>query len=130
MSSCPAPVPLSEVITQRARKSAEIAKYPKAKLPAALQDFSRVCANMILATFPERSQHAVCVSAARATGASPDTFERILSGATKHPDARLIFTVLAIHQTRTGNAMPLGGGFEISITQTGGAESCLLRLDD
>jgi hypothetical protein len=120
MSSCPAPVPLSEAIIEKPRKSAEIAKFPKAKLPAALQDFSRVCAQMILATFPARSQHAVCVSAAHATGASPDTFERILSGATKHPDARLMFTVLAIHQMRTGTAMPLGGGFEIRITQTGG----------
>ena len=102
------------------RKSAEIARFPRARLPDAVEDFGRICARMIWAAFPGPSQNAVCIAAAQATGASPDTFERILAGKTKHPDPRLMFVVLAIYQTRTGKALPIGGGFEIRITQTGG----------
>ena len=48
-----------------------------------------------------------------------DTFERILGCKTKHIDMKLMFIVLAMHQAKTGNAFPIGGGFEIAITQAG-----------
>lgn len=110
----------TQVSAPAPRTDAEIARFPRARLPDAVEDFGRVCARMIWAAFPGRSQNAVCEAAAQATGASPDTFERILSGKTRHPDPRLMFVVLAIYQTRTGKALPIGGGFEIRITQTGG----------
>jgi hypothetical protein len=122
MAACLSPsMPLTKVNAEALRTSAEIATFPRARLPEAVEDFGRVCARMIWATFPGRSQNAVCEAAAMATGASPDTFDRILSGKTRHPDPRLMFVVLAIYQTRTGQALSIGGGFEIRITQTGGA---------
>lgn len=120
LASLPSSTSLTKVNAAPARNSAEIARFPKARLPALVEDFGRVCARMIWAAFPGPSQHAVCLAAAQATGASPDTFDRILSGKTKHPDPRLMFVVLAIYQTRTGQALPIGGGFEIRITQAGG----------
>lgn len=84
-----------------------------------VEDFGAACARLIGMTFPGPSRNAVCEAAARATGASPDTFERILGGITKHPDPRLMFAVLAIYQSKTGKPFPIGGGFEIRITQSG-----------
>lgn len=38
---------------------------------------------------------------------------------TNHPDPRPMFLCLGIYQPKTGKALPIGGGFEIRITQTG-----------
>ena len=99
------------------RKAAEIVRFPKAKLPPQVDDLNRSCARLIWATFPGRSQAAVCEEAAQWLGVSPDTIDRILSLRTKHPDLRVMCACLAIYQTRTGQAWPIGGGFEIRITQ-------------
>lgn len=106
-----------KVNADAARKAAEIVRFPKAKLPPNVDDFCRSCARLIWATFPGRSQNAVCEEAAQWLGVSPDTIDRILSLRTKHPDPRVMFACLAIYQTRTGQAWPIGGGFEIRITQ-------------
>ena len=117
------PVSTLETVKQNpSRTVAAIATFPKAKLPAAVEDFSRSCAKLIWATFPGRSQNAVCEAASHALGVSPDTIERVLGGRTKHPDPRVMFACLAIYQSKTGRAWPIGGGFEIRITQTGGKE--------
>jgi hypothetical protein len=84
-----------------------------------VDDFGRACARLVEMTFGGPSRNAVCEAAARATGASVDTFERILAGRTKHPDPRLMFAVLALYQAKTGHAFPIGAGFEIRITQCG-----------
>jgi hypothetical protein len=110
--------PLTIVNAEPCRTSAVIAAFPKAKLPEMVEDFGRSCAKMIDATFPARSRNATCDAAAMALGVSPDTIERILSGATKHPDPRVMFLCLGLYQTKTGKAWPIGGGFEIRITQT------------
>ena len=99
------------------RKSAVIASFPKAKLPDAVEDFGKACARLIWMTFPARSQNAVCEEAAWWLQTSPDTIDRILGQRTKHPDPRIMFMCLAIYQSRTGNAFPIGGGYEIRITQ-------------
>ena len=111
-----------KVATPAPRKSAEIATFPKAKLPGSVDDFSRSCARLLWATFPGRSQNAVCEEAARWLGVSPDTVDRILGQRTKHPDPRIMFLCLGIYQTKTGKAWPIGGGYEIRITQTGAGE--------
>jgi len=111
--------PLTKINVDIPRKSAEIATFPKAKLPAAVEDFGRSCAKLIWATFPGRSQNAVCEEAAQWLCVSPDTIDRILGNRTKHPDPRIMFLCLAIYQSKTGKAWPIGGGFEIRITQTG-----------
>lgn len=99
------------------RKSADIVSFHATIVPALVDDFARSCAKLIWATFPARSQNAVCIAAAHATGASPDTFERILSGSTKRIDASLILALLALHQARTGKPFTTNGGFEIRISQ-------------
>ena len=99
------------------RKSAAIARFPKAKLPDSVDDFGKACARLIEMTFPGRSQNAICEKAAQALQTSPDTIDRILGKRTKHPDPRIMFLCLAIYQSRTGNAFPIGGGYEIRITQ-------------
>jgi hypothetical protein len=115
-----APVASAETVTaKRPRTVASIATFPKAKLPAAVEDFGRSCAKLLWATFPARSQNAVCEAASLSLGVSPDTIARILNGDTKHPDPRVMFACLAIYQSKTGKAWPIGGGFEIRITQTG-----------
>jgi len=111
--------PFTKINAAPPRKSAEIATFPKAKLPAAVEDFGRSCAKLIWATFPGRSQNAVCEEAAQWLCVSPDTIDRILGNRTKHPDPRIMFLCLAIYQSKTGKAWPIGGGFEIRITQTG-----------
>ena len=113
---------LTKVNASPLRTSAEIATFPKKKLPDTVEDFGKACARLIEATFGGASRNAICEAAAAHTGASPDTFERILGGRTKHPDTRLMFIVLAIYQSKTDKAFPIGGGFEIRITQTGAAE--------
>lgn len=107
--------------TGPARKSAEIARFPKARLPVTVEDFGAACSRLVRLTFPGPSQHAMACDAARHLGCSPDTIERILSRSTAHPDLRLMFACLAIYQSRTGNGFPIGGGFEVRITQGGGA---------
>ena len=111
----------SKVNSEPHRTSAGIATFPKAKLPPQVDDFGRSCARLIDATFSARSRNATCEAASAALGVSADTIERILSGVTKHPDPRLMFLCLGIYQTKTGKAWPIGGGFEIRITQTGAA---------
>lgn len=98
---------------------AEIARFPKVKLPDQIEDFGKACARLTWATFECASQNAKCEDAARWLGVSPDTIDRILSNKTKHPDPRLMFAVLAIYQSKTGRAWEIGGGFTIRITQGG-----------
>lgn len=100
--------------------SAAIARFPRERLPPQVEDFGRACARLIRATFPGRSQYATCLAAAKATGVGPDTIDRILGGHTKHPAPRLVFVILAIYQSRTGQDFPIGGGFALRITQAGG----------
>ena len=64
-----------------------------------------------IATFPKAKLHG-----------SVDDFSRILGQRTKHPDPRIMFLCLGIYQTKTGKAWPIGGGYEIRITQTGAGE--------
>lgn len=106
------------------RKSAQksgagIATFPRARLPAQIEDFGIACAKLIQMTFPGPSRHAVCLQAAAHLGCCPDTIERILSGATRQIDPRVMFLCLGIYQTRTGRAFPIGGGYEVRITQVG-----------
>lgn len=103
-------------------RSAEIHTFTRAKLPAQVDDFGRACAKMIWATFPGRSQWDVCLQAAMHLGTSPDTVERILQGKTKHPDPRLMFAVLPIYQAKHKRGFDIGGGLEIRIVVTGGAQ--------
>lgn len=96
------------------RNTAEIVKLPRPQLPP-VADYAARCAALIRETFPARSQHQMCIEASRMTGASPDTFDRILSGLTKSPDARLMLTVMAI-RAATGKAdFPLGNGLAVRI---------------
>jgi hypothetical protein len=111
--------PENKVTSEQFRKAAEIVPLGKTRLPALVEPFDVSCAKLIAATFPGRSQNAVCEAAAMALGVSPDTIDRILGKRTKHPDPRLMFLCLGIYQTKTGKAWPIGGGFEIRITQTG-----------
>lgn len=104
------------------RTSAEIARFPKARLPDQIEDFGKCCSRLISGTFPAPSQHQVCQLAARALGVSVDTIDRILSGRVAKCDGRLLFLCLGLYQHRTGTAFPVGGGFEIRITQAGGQE--------
>ena len=119
LSACQSPSLPDEGSAHTPRRSAEIARFTRAKLPSVVEDFGKACARLVSITFPGPSRNAICEAASQATGASPDTFERIIGGVTKHPDPRLMFAVLAIYQSKTGKAFPIGGGFEIRITQTG-----------
>lgn len=112
-------VALTEVNTQPVRKVAEIACFPKAKLPDAVDDFGKACAAMIWAAFPGRSQWDVAQQAAMHVGTSPDTIDRILAGKTKHPDPRLMFAILAVFQSKNGTGFSIGAGLEVRIVVTG-----------
>lgn len=113
---------LTKINAEPVRNSAEIAVFPKPKLPAQVDDFGRACAKLIWATFPGRSQWDVCLQAAMHLGTSPDTIERILAGKTKHPDPRLMFAVLPIYQAKFGRGFEIGGGLEVRIVVTGGKQ--------
>lgn len=89
------------------RNTAEIVTLAKAKLPV-VPDYAKRCAALIRETFPAPSQHQMCIAAARMTGASPDTFDRIL-------------TVLAIRVATGKGDFPLGNGFSVRII-LGGSE--------
>ena len=102
------------------RNTAEIVTLAKAKLPA-VSDYAKRCAALIRETFPAPSQHQMCIAAARMTGASPDTFDRILAGLTKSPDAKLMLTVLAIRAATGKGDFPLGNGFSVRIILGGSA---------
>lgn len=99
------------------RNAAEIVTLPKAKLPP-VADCARRCAALIRETFPAPSQYQMCLAAARMTGASPDTFDRILSGSTKSPDAKLMLTVMAIRASRDPRPFDLGNGFAVRIVRS------------
>ena len=118
------PEPMPPVLGKSAENfeaatTGQIAVFPKAKLPAQIDDFARASAKLIWETFPGRSQNAVCQLASQHLGVSPDTIDRILSGVTRHIDPRVMFLCLGIYQTRTGRAFPIGGGYEVRITQVG-----------
>jgi len=86
-------------------KTAVIYSFPRVPFPK-VEDFARECAALIWATLRAPSQRAVCQRAAQETGAaSPDTFDRILSGETKRPDFYLMRCVMAIAASR-GVAIP------------------------
>lgn len=95
--------------------TAEIVAHPRRKLPP-VADYAKRCAALIRETFPAPSQHQTCLAAARMTGACPDTFNRILSGITKSPDARLMLCVMAIRAARDPRPFDLGNGFAVRIT--------------
>lgn len=95
--------------------TAEIVTHPRRKLPP-VADYAKRCAALIRETFPAPSQHQTCLAAARMTGASPDTFDRILSGITKSPDARLMLVVMAIRAARDPRPFNLGNGFAVRVT--------------
>lgn len=99
-------------------KSGQIVRLPKAMLPIPVDDFGASCRKLIEATFSGPSRWDMCETAARHLGCDPKTILRIVTGDTKHPDPRLMFLCLGIYQTKTGKAWPIGGGFEIRITQT------------
>ena len=95
--SCPLPATFN---ADTSRKSAEIAAFPKSKLPP-VSDYARACAALIWNTFPAPSQHGVCARAARETGiAAADTFDRIVSGKTAHIDGYLMRCVMVIAAAR------------------------------
>lgn len=103
-SLSPPSLPLKHA-TSGIRKTAEILPFGREKLPP-LPDYARACAALIWATFHANSLNAVCDRAARETGAGcPDTFARILSGATKKPDGYLMQCVKIIAVSR-GVAIP------------------------
>ena len=110
---------LTKVNAEPLPKSGQIAALPKAKLPELVDDFGQSCRRLIAATFSGPSRWDMCETAARHLGCDPKTILRIVTGDTKHPDPRLMFLCLGIYQTKTGKAWPIGGGFEIRITQTG-----------
>lgn len=119
-SAYPAP-PLAspeKVNTESSRTSAEIISYPKRKLPS-VADYAGLCAGLIRETFPAPSQHQTCINAAHMTGASPDTIDRILSGPTKSPDAKLMLAVMAIRAAMGKRTFDLGNGFSIRIIMEG-----------
>lgn len=93
----------------------KIAPFPRVKVPP-VADYAARCAALIRETFPAPSQHQTCLAAARATGACPDTFDRVLSGITKSPDARLMLVVMAIRATRDPRPFNLGNGFAVRVT--------------
>lgn len=99
------------------RNTAEIVTLAKAKLPV-VPDYARRCAALIRETFPAPSQYQMCLAAARMTGASPDTFDRILSGSTKSPDAKLMLVVMAIRAARDPRPFDLGNGFAVRIVRS------------
>ncbi len=97
------------------RNNAEKITFPKKKLPP-VSDYADRCAALIKETFPAPSQNQTCLNAAREVGASPDTFDRILSGLTKSPDAKLMLAVMAVRAHRSGQRdFNLGGGFAIRL---------------
>lgn len=108
-----------KVNAEPVRKVAEIAQFPKAKLPDAAEDFGKASAAMIWATFPGRSQWDVALQAAHHLGTSPDTIDRVLGGKTKHPDPRLMFAILAVFQSKHGTGFSIGAGLEVRIVVTG-----------
>lgn len=118
--SSEAPFVPKDASTEPFRKTAQLVTFPKATFPA-VSDYAKRCAVLIRETFPAPSQHQMCIAAARMTGASPDTFDRILAGLTKSPDAKLMLTVLAIRAATGKGDFPLGNGFSVRII-LGGAE--------
>lgn len=109
---------LTKVNTAPSRTSAEIVIHPKPKLPP-VADYAARCAALIRETFPARSQHQTCIDAARMTGTSPDTIERILNGLTKSPDARLMIAVMGVRAATGKGDFALGNGFAIRIIMEG-----------
>lgn len=109
--------PLTKVNSDTLPKSGQIARFPKAKLPDLIEDFGTSCKRLLEATFSGPSRWDMCETAASHLGCDPKTVLRIVTRETKHPDPRLMFACLAIYQSKTGKAFPIGGGFEIRITQ-------------
>ena len=101
-----------------AGNTAKIVTHPRRKLPP-IADYAERCAALIRETFPAPSQHQTCLAAARVTGTSHDTFDRILSGITKSPDARLMLVVMAIRAARDPRPFDLGNGFAVRVTMDG-----------
>ena len=112
------PPSLRKVNADTPRTSAEKIDFPRKKLPP-VADYAALCAGLIRETFPAPSQHQMCLAAARMTGSSPDTFERILTGMTKSPDAKLMLAVMAIRAATGKRQFDLGGGFAIRIVMEG-----------
>lgn len=106
--------------TEASRNIAGILTLPRTKVPP-VADYAKRCAYLIRDTFPAQSQHQTCIAAARMTGASPDTFDRILSGLTKSPDAKLMLVVMAIRAATDPRPFDLGNGFAVRVIMDGQA---------
>lgn len=91
----------------RHRKAAEIVTHYRLNLFQAREAYRAACAECVALAFPAPSRNGCCEAAYRATGASPDTFERILSGATQSPDAVLMGFVASVYEARTGRVSPV-----------------------
>lgn len=109
---------LSTINHEQTRNVAQIVRFQKCKLPP-VADYAARCAALIRETFPAPSQHQMCLAAARMTGGSPDTFDRILSGLTKSPDARLMLVVMAIRAAKDPRPFSLGNGFAVRLIMEG-----------
>lgn len=109
---------LMKVNREPFRETAEKIDFPKKKLPP-VPDYAGLCAGLIRETFPAPSQHQTCLLAAQMTGASPDTIDRILSGLTKSPDAKLMLAVMAIRAAMGKRTFDLGNGFSIRLIMEG-----------
>ena len=91
------------------RKSAEISRFPKSKLPPLGDDLLRDCANLILSAFPARSAHAACLRGQQETGVSYDTLARIVARETRRVDLAAMLPVVAVYVHRTGRAAQIAG---------------------
>lgn len=98
-----APLPLG--------KSAQIYSYPKEKLPA-VEDYRRACADLIWATFREKSLNAVCDRAEQETGQDADKFCRILTGETKQPAGYLM---KCVERIAAGRSVPIPAALAVRI---------------
>lgn len=107
--------PAADHAPEAFRTSAEISRFTRRKLPP-VSDYADRCAALIRETFPAPSQHRICLRAAQMTGACPDTFDRILTGQTKSPDARLMLVILAIRAATDPRPFDLGNGFALRVT--------------
>lgn len=88
-------------------KSAKFVTARKLDLAATRAEVRRLAPETIWGAFPAASQHQVCKGAAKATGASADTFDRLLNGFTATPDLILLVHVARIYTARTGKQSPL-----------------------
>lgn len=81
--------------------AAEICSDPRLNLATVRAAYRAACAEEVRMAFKASSRWACAKAAHAATGASPDTFVRILDGQTETPDAILMAGVASIYTHRT-----------------------------